>query len=76
MMGKFQVMGAYTDHIIKPVLLRLSQESETVTYSRVAEETNIPYSTIKHSVKRMLEKGEISRKGKGRRWGYRYDESR
>lgn len=74
MMGTFKIMGAYTDHIIRPVLLQLSETEDTVTYTMIAEETGIPYYTIKHSVHRMLKRGEIAREGGGRRWGYKYRE--
>lgn len=69
----YRVMSAYSDHIIFPILLKLSEQG-TVTYTQVSETSNIPYSTVKRATNRMLQKGLITRTGKGRRWGYVYSE--
>lgn len=72
-MFKYKVMGDYSSHIIKPIILELSEQG-AVTYTQISKVSNIPHSTVKHAVNRLVKKGLITRTGKGRRWGYVYSE--
>lgn len=65
---------AYSDHLIKPELLKLSQNG-TVTYREISESLNIPESTVRDSVKRMLKNGVIARSGKGSKGSFTYHET-
>jgi len=67
------IFMAYSDQIIKPILLKLSKRGP-ITCKTVSEMANIPHGTVRCSVKRMLDNNQIARKGKGRKWGYRYYE--
>lgn len=66
---------AYTDFILKPVILDMSRGKEPITARMIADKTSIPHGTVKNSIKRMLENGTIKRVGgKGRKHGHVYSD--
>jgi DNA-binding IscR family transcriptional regulator len=64
---------AYSDQIIKPLLLKYSKRGP-VTLKTISEAHDIPVPTMRDSINRMLKHNQIARKGKGRKAGYRYYE--
>lgn len=64
-------MVAYTDYILAPIAIRLSNNGP-ITCQKLSEESGIPHSTVKQSLKRMIDNDVLNRHGKGRKWGYIY----
>jgi len=67
------VFMAYSDRIVKPLLLKHSRRGP-VTCKQISKIADIPHATVRSCVTRMLANNQIIRKGKGRKWGYRYYE--
>lgn len=64
-------MVAYTDFILAPIALKLSQTGY-VTCQRLSDESGIPHPTVKRAIRRLVENEILLRSGKGRKWGYIY----
>jgi len=67
------VFMAYSDRIVKPLLLKYSRRGP-VTCKQISEIADIPHATVRSCIRRMLDNKQIVRNGKGRKWGYVYSE--
>ena len=71
-MDQLHMSMTYSDLMIRPKLLSLTQQQGSVTARDVSKVTGIPHPTVKTSIRRLLDNGHIKRQGRGRRWGYSY----
>lgn len=70
------ILVAYSDHILKPIILNLCRNGEPVTAQQIAEHSSVPVRTVQRSIERLLSKNEIVIVGgAGRRWGSIYASS-
>lgn len=63
---------AYSDRVIIQSLKAFGGRDD-VTVHDIAAYTEVPYGTVKRALSRLERTGRITRTGKGRRWGSRYD---